>query len=193
MVMRELASAPVEEDSGQQEIVMGHGIQLSTAEMEARISTLLTNLPDYTARVKIRPNAPQNPGKKCVSCGLLNNPGVLVCTQCGTKIIGVNEYTITTLAPGQGIGKTAFDQRIAAIQARNRDSRYGGYCRPRQDVEAEIAQRQTQCSGSAPAQPQVPQQPPRHARQVPIQVNCPNCGASNQSGSKFCNQCGNTL
>jgi FKBP-type peptidyl-prolyl cis-trans isomerase (trigger factor) len=93
-MMRELATPAgrVEEDSGIQEIVMGHGIQLSSAEMEARISNQLVSLPmsrfEKFAMVKIAENIPQNPGKKCVSCGLFNNPGVLVCVQCQTKIIG---------------------------------------------------------------------------------------------------------
>jgi hypothetical protein len=93
-IMGELASPAgrIEEDSGIQEVVMGHGIQLSSAEMEARISNQLVSLPmsrfEKFAMVKIAENIPQNPGKKCVSCGLFNNPGVLVCVQCQTKIIG---------------------------------------------------------------------------------------------------------
>ncbi len=102
------------------------------------------------------------------------------------------EHTITTFEPGQGIGK-ALQQRIADIQARNRDPRYGGYCRTRNEVEAEIIQRQFACIGAAPAQPQIPQSP-RHARQVPVQGKCPKCGFSNNPpGSMFCNQCGTKL
>jgi Double zinc ribbon len=152
----------------------------------------LSGLPNFTVRVKIGTNAPQNPGKKCLSCSLLNNSGALYCTGCGIKLPAPNEYTIATLKPAGGIGKAAFDQRIAYIQTRNRDPRYGGYCRPRKDVEAEIINRQTACSGSPPAQPQ-PQQPHRVARQVPVQGNCQTCGASNAPGAKFCNQCGTKL
>jgi hypothetical protein len=72
----------------------------------------------------------------------------------------------------------------------------GGYVRERATVEAEITKRQTGCSsGAAPVQqPQQPSpQQPRHARQVPVQANCPNCGKSNLPGSTFCNQCGMKL
>ena len=129
------------------------------------IANQLSGLPPFTARVKIA----------------VNN--------------GAIEHTIKTLAPGQGIGK-ALQQRIADIQARNRNPSYGGYCQPRKAVETEITKRQTSCSGFPPAHPQ-PQQPipqqPRHARQVPVQGKCQNCGASNLPGSKFCNQCGTML
>jgi len=159
------------------------------------IANQLSGLPQFTALVKIGTNAPQNPGKICLSCGKQSSSGALYCGGCSVKLPAPNEYTITTLAPGQGVGKAALQQRIASIQARNRQD---GYTKARQIVEAEIIQRQTQCSGSPPAQPQQPQQPspqqPRRvARQVPVQGNCSNCGASNSAGSKFCNQCGTRL
>jgi len=179
--------------SGQMQEVPG--VQLTSAEVEARISTLLVNLPmsrfEKFARVKIAENIPQNPGKKCVSCGVLNNSGLLVCGQCGTKIIGANEYTIKTIKPPD-INAQQLEHRIKRIQANNiRDK----YLRERDKVEAEVIERQIGCSsGSSPAQPQKPQpQQPRHARQVPVKGNCPNCGAANAPGSKFCNQCGTKL
>jgi hypothetical protein len=194
-LLRVLAVEPIEEDSGRQEIVMGHGIQLSSAEMAARIANQLSGLPNYTARVKIGTNVPQNPTKKCLSCGHQGNSGAKFCHACGKQLPAPNEYIIETLPPGQSIGKTALQQRLAAIQTRNRDPRYGGYCRPRKDVEAEITKRQQQFSGSPALQPQQPppQQPKRYGRQVPLQGNCPNCGKSNPPGSKFCNQCGGKL
>ncbi len=136
-------------------------------------------LPNFTARVKIATNAPQNPGKKCLSCGYQSNSGNKYCKRCGKQLPAPNEYIIKTLPPGQGIGKV-LQQRIAAIQAKNRQD---GYTRAKQVVEAEIIKRQAGCSGLPPAQaqpqPPSPQQPKRYGRQVPIQ--------------EFCNQCGTKL
>jgi hypothetical protein len=198
-IMGELATPAgrVEEDTGIQEIVMGHGIQLSSAEMEARISNQLVSLPmsrfEKFSMVKIAENIPENPGKKCVSCGLSNNPGVLFCVQCQTKIIGANEYVIKTSKPPD-VNTQLLEQRMKRIQARNMQD---GILRNRANVEAEITQRQLGCSGgSTPAQKQ-PQQPtpqqPRHTRNVPVQNNCPTCGKSNSTESQFCNQCGTKL
>ena len=102
---------------------------------------------------------------------LLNKYGAQICTQCGTQLPAPNEYIITTLQPPKGMQQ--LDQRIKRIQTNNiRD----GYVKKRQDVEKEITQRQTGCSGgSAPVPPQ-PQQPSSqqqqagHARQVPDSV-----------------------
>jgi hypothetical protein len=189
-VMKILAVEPIEADSGRQEIVMRPGTVRPFADVKNDIANQLSGLTNFTARVKLGTNAPQNPGKTCLSCGLLNNPGVLDCVQCQTKIIGANEYTITTIKPAGYIGTQQLDQRIKRIQARNIQQ---GYLRDRTQVETEIIKRQTSCSGSPPAQPQLPPQQPRHARQVPLQGNCQNCGASNSPGSKFCNQCGAKL
>ncbi len=98
------------------------------------------------------------------------------------------EHTIKTLEPEKGLYGKALQERIARIQAQNKKD---GYIRARVDVEEEITQRQQQCIGSSTAQRQ-PQQP-RHARQVPVQGKCPNCGASNTLGARFCNQCGTNL
>jgi len=101
------------------------------------------------------------------------------------------EHSIKTLAPGQVIARS-LPQRIATIQAQNRKPDQFGrvYCRSRKEVEAEITNRQSSWDGSSPARPQ---QQARHARQVPVQGKCPNCGASNSPGSQFCNKCGTKL
>jgi hypothetical protein len=131
------------------------------ADVQNELAITLTNLPLYTARVKI----------------ISNN--------------GTVEHTIKTIAPGQGIGKTALDQRKATIQSNNIRDRY---VREREDVEKEIAKRQAGCSSSPPVQPQQPrQQPKNYARQVPLQGKCPHCNVSNPPGAKFCNQCGTKL
>src|SRR5207244_6950254 len=105
-VMRILAEFPIEEGSGRQEIVMKPGVVRPYADVKNDIANQLSGLPSFTARVKIGTNAPQNPGKKCLSCGQQSNSGAKYCQGCGTKITAANEYIITTLAPGQGIGKT---------------------------------------------------------------------------------------
>src|SRR6266699_2289952 len=101
------------------------------------------------------------------------------------------EHMIKTLAPGQVIARS-LPQRMATIQAQNRKPDQFGrvYCRSRKEVEAEITNRQSSWDGSSPARPQ---QQARHARQVPVQGKCQNCGASNSPGSQFCNQCGTKL
>ena len=165
--------------------------QQSRADKKMEIAGQLVHLQKFTAWVKIAENIPLNPGKKCLKCGLLNKYGTQICTQCNTQLPAPNEYIITTLQPPKGIQQ--LDQRIKRIQSNNlRD----GYVKKRADVEKEITQRQTGCSGgSAPVPPQ-PQQPSSqqqqagHARQVPT---CPTCGKSNPTGSKFCNQCGRKL
>jgi hypothetical protein len=162
------------------------------------IANQLSGLPNFTARVKTNENVlqnpvPQNPGKKCLKCKLLNKYGANYCQGCGKQLPVLNEYTFTTLKPLGGLGKAALQQRLTTIQANNIQQRY---VRDRTKVEAEIIKRQTSCSSSAPTQPQKPQHPTpqqRHARQVPVQGKCHNCGASNSPGSKFCNQCGTQL
>ncbi len=190
-VMQALAKDPIMIGSGQWIKKTRPGTVRPYQDVKNDIANQLSGLPPFTARVKIGGNAPQNPGKTCMNCGLLNYSGNKFCGGCSAQLPAPNEYTIQTLVPGQGIGKTALQQRLASIQTNNiRD----GYVKKREEVEKEIAQRQTSCSGSPPAQPPLPQQPPRHARQVPIQGNCPNCGFSNNpTGAKFCSNCGRTL
>src|SRR5205085_4985152 len=107
----------------------------------------------------------------------LSKPGDKFCSKCGKKLPAPNEYMLTTLKPLGGIGKGALQQRLTTIQANNI---HKGYIRDRTTVEAEIIKRQTHCSsGAAPARPQKPQQQARHARQVAVKGNCPNCGAVN--------------
>jgi hypothetical protein len=166
--------------------------QRTYQDVQKDIANQLSGFPNFTARVKISETAPQNPGKKCLSCKLLNNLGAKYCASCGKQLPAPNEYTLTTLKPLGGIGKAALLQRLTSIQGNNIQK---GYVRDRTSIEAEIINRQTGCSsGSAPAQPQQPSpQQPRHARQVPVQEKCKNCGASNSPGAKFCNQCGTKL
>jgi len=169
--------------------------QRTYQDVQNELATQLVSLPNFSARVKIGVNATQNPGKKCLSCKLLNRYGANYCQGCGKQLPAPHEYILTTLKPATGMNTQQLEQRIKRIQGRNLQQQ--GYLRDRKTVEAEITQRQTGCSsGSAPAQPQ-PQHPspqiPRHARQVPVQGNCPKCGKSNPTGSKFCNQCGTKL
>jgi zinc-ribbon domain len=109
-----------------------------------------------------------------------------------------NEYIIKTIEPEQGLYGKVLQARIERIKENNRKPDQLGhvYCRPIKEVEAEIAKRQSDCSGGfAPAQPQKPQQQAqaRHARQVPVPGNCPKCHATNPRSAKFCNQCGAKL
>ena len=121
----------------------------------------LTHLPQYTARVKL--------------------------SAANGSIV---EHTIQTIAPAKGLYGAARRERIERIQTHNRDPKKG-YCRPLQDVEAEITQRQTQCTQRALPLTQPQQPPPQIARKAASP--CPSCGFSNPSGSKFCNQCGAKL
>ncbi|HYT43879.1 MAG TPA: zinc ribbon domain-containing protein, partial [Methylomirabilota bacterium] len=169
--------------------------QRTYQDVKNDVANQLSGLPNFTARVKLDEIFQQNPGKKCLSCKLLNNLGAKFCSKCVTKLPIPNEYTIETIKPTGYIGSQQLKQRMQGIQARNR---HDGYCRSKQDVEKEIINRQTGCSGgSAPAQLQQPQQPSpqqaRHARQVPVQGHCPTCNATNPRGSKFCNNCGSPI
>jgi zinc-ribbon domain len=169
--------------------------QPTRAEMEKRNENQLLQLDLYQAWVKMIKNDPQNPGKKCLKCGVRNVNGARFCVSCDTKLPAPNEYIITTIEPEQGLYGKALQERIARIQVQNRKPDQFGhvYCRSRQEVEAEITQRQIGCSGgAAPAQLQQPPQP-RHARQVPVPGHCPNCNATIPRGARFCNQCGARL
>jgi hypothetical protein len=85
--------------------------QRSYADVLNEVASQLANLPAFTARAKIAT---------------------------GGKPI---EYTIRTLEPERGLDRTALQERVERIQARNRDD---GYIRLRQEVEAEIRTRQNQ-------------------------------------------------
>ncbi len=99
--------------------------QPSEQEMTNRMARELINLPLYTARVKI------------------------------TTVKGTEEHTIRTLEPEKGLRVIALKERIARIQAQNRtpDERGICYCRPRQEIDAEIRHRQAQYN-------QPPEEPP---------------------------------
>jgi hypothetical protein len=130
-VVRALVTEPVWADSGQFDPIPDKPRQFSDVKND--IANQLSGLPSFTARVKIGTNAPQNPGKTCLSCGLLNSPGVVVCVQCGTKLPAPNEYTITTIKPTGHIGTQQFDQRMKWIQAKNLQQ--DGYVRERTKVD----------------------------------------------------------
>jgi hypothetical protein len=102
--------------------------------------------------------------------------------------IASGEYTLTTEKPSGYSKEHELQQRIHAIQEQNRKD---GYVRLRSEVEPELVHRR---KGFQPplASPHSPQSQ-RFARQVPIQGKCPNCGAPNAPGAKFCNQCGQSL
>lgn len=192
-VSQALAKEPIKVDSGlrQPRKRIQHIVhaQQSHADKEKEIANQLLHLQKFTAWLKIAENMPQNPGKKCLNCGLRNSFKATYCPACGKKRPAPNEYIITTLPPSKGIHQ--LDHRIKRIQARNVQE---GYIREKDKVEAEILQRQTDCSGAAPAQPQSTPQQPRHARQVLVQGKCPDCGFSrNPPGAKFCSNCGRTL
>jgi hypothetical protein len=108
--------------------------QRSYADMLNEVASQLTSLPAYTARVRI------------------------------TTETGLIEHTIRTLDPKKEPGKILFgeelEERIARIQKHNRtpDERGIGYCRSRQEVEAEIIKRQEQYR-------KPPEEPPISRRQ----------------------------
>src|SRR6266567_1851855 len=113
--------------------------QRTYADMLKQVSSELTNLDNFTARVRYK-----NAGESLV------------------------EATIRTLDPKQQPEKPLFGQawqeRIARIQAQNRtpDERGISHCRPRQEVEAEIKQRQEQCSEPPEEKEQpISRRPPR--------------------------------
>src|SRR6266487_2777438 len=113
--------------------------QRTYADMLKQVSSELTNLDNFTARVRYK-----NAGESLV------------------------EATIRTLDPKQPPEKPLFGQawqeRIARIQAQNRtpDERGISHCRPRQEVEAEIKQRQEQCSEPPEEKEQpISRRPPR--------------------------------
>jgi hypothetical protein len=175
--------------------------EISSSEVLNRVGNELSHpKQEYTARVRIAVNIPENPGKKCFKCGFPNIYGAVLCGECETPLPAPNEYTIKTLEPEETYDhkkepekKPLFGQklqlRIERILEQNRSN---GYTRLRAEVEEEITQRQIGCSGgSSPAQQK--QLPRRVARQVPVQEICSNCGAANQPGSKFCNQCGEKI
>ena len=102
------------------------------ADMLNEVASQLTNLPLYTARVRMTTEA------------------------------GQVEHTIRTLEAERGIGRTALQERIARIQEHNRtpDERGISYCRLRQEVEEEIRKRQEQYR-EPPEEPPITRRPPR--------------------------------
>jgi hypothetical protein len=102
--------------------------------------------------------------------------------------IASGEYTITTEKPSGYSKEQELQQRIHAIQEQNRKD---GYVRLRSEVEHELVHRQK--AFQPPLASPRRTQSQRFARQVPLQGKCPNCGAPNAPGAKFCNQCGQSL
>ncbi|HLW02687.1 MAG TPA: zinc-ribbon domain-containing protein [Ktedonobacterales bacterium] len=99
----------------------------------------------------------------------------------------VVEHTIQTFAPGKGSYGQTLRERIERIHQRNiRD----GYLKDRAQVEAEIVQRQQALAQSLQVEQSRPALTPQAQRRVLL---CSSCGASNQTGALFCNQCGAKL
>ncbi len=72
------------------------------------------------------------------------------------------------------------------------------YCRAEVEIDEEIRKRHESLRQAQAVSVNKPQQPTsqtsRHARQVPVQGKCPNCGFSkNPSEARFCMQCGTKL
>ncbi len=106
--------------------------QRTYADMLNEVASQLTNLPVFTARVKI------------------------------TSDYGIKEHTIRTLDPKQDtdrpLFKQALEDRIASIKTQNIQN---GYLRERSEVEAEIRIRQEQCSEPPEAEPPISRHPSR--------------------------------
>lgn len=103
------------------------------ADVHNEVASQLTNLPIYTAKVKITSDA------------------------------GIKEHMIRTLDPKQEEnGKALFGQalqdRLTRIKAQNMQDRY---VRAQSEVEAEIRQRQEQCSEPPEAEPPISRHPQR--------------------------------
>ncbi len=99
----------------------------------------------------------------------------------------VVEHTIQTFVPGKGLYGQALKERQERIRQRNiRD----GYLKDRAKVAAEIAQRQQALVQPVQVEENKPASFPKAQRKVLL---CSSCGASNQQGSLFCNQCGAKL
>ncbi len=100
------------------------------------------------------------------------------------------EHTIQTYKLEKGLYGQALKERKERIRQRNIKD---GYLIERTKVEAKITQRQRGCQddlgGQTGSQP-TPKTPPHPQRRVPL---CSQCGAANQHGAKFCNQCGAKL
>jgi hypothetical protein len=131
---------PVYVPTGQQELTPKKHLhvpsRLSEQEMIVQVARLLRRLPLYTASVAITTQA------------------------------GIEEYTIRTLDPKQDTNRPLFGQaladRIARIQENNRTPLTPGvlpYCRSRQEIEAEIRERQAKCSKSSEPPEEEPPDP----------------------------------
>ena len=129
-------SGQYEQDKRTQTHYIMHS-QRAYADMLNEVASRLTNLPLYTAQVKITTEA------------------------------GRAEHTIRTLDPKEQSDRPLFGQalqdRIDRIQEHNRtpDERGIRYCRPQQEVEAEIRQRQEQCSQPPEEEPPISRRPLR--------------------------------
>jgi hypothetical protein len=177
-VLTTLARDPIGSRSGlKQPDIRKHPVvtQYSTAEMKGRVANEFSSLPLFTAWVKLSEPCPQNPGKKCLSCNLLNPYGVLTCRECGTLLPAQNEYIIRTIKPKEGLYGRALQDRLARIQKGNIQD---GYLRRRENVEAEMRQRQARCSQmpqqlTQPATKPPEEEPPAISRRIPRSSHLP--------------------
>ncbi len=216
-VMRILAVHPVEEDSGQQEVIY-RNVQQSSTDRNAQITNQFSNQPTMQAVIRI----PSLGYIVCQNCGSHEQTDSTHCTACGKAIDPI--VVLNVQRSTQGISMNERNQRITTIKQYNLAQKY---LRKRADVEAEIVARQ-QMPQPPPQQPQAPkqkpatpaasppappvqQQPPVAApvaapqpvptprkRVVPSPVagqekQCKQCGTQNNQTANFCQNCGAKL
>lgn len=97
------------------------------------------------------------------------------------------EHTIQTIKPARGLDGKALQDKLDKIRQQNLNAEY---LKDRVTVEAEIIQRQQDCTQLFQGRQNKFSPPPPAQRRVPL---CSKCGASNRQGAKFCNQCGKAL
>ncbi len=137
--------------------------------MVKRIQPHITYLTDESEKVTVQRSYPEM--LKVVASELVNQDNYIARVQYINADQRRVECTIRTLDPKQDsdtkpLFGQALDDRIARIQAHNRTPSTAGalpYCRSRQDVEAEIRQRQELCSkhSEPPEEPPISRHPPR--------------------------------
>jgi hypothetical protein len=127
-----LAADPILVPTGQKRLVPKKHLHIpprrSEQDMIGEVARVLKKLPRYIARVMI------------------------------TTDDGLEEHTIRTLKPEDGLQDKALQERIARIKEQNIQD---GYLRERAKVEEEIRIRQAQCSQPPPEPPPISRRPPR--------------------------------